>query len=80
MDSIKVLTERIDLNEAEIIGLQSKIDALLTILQRICKSDADIEVLSQFDDLFWESFQHRFAEIPNPSGVLRDAYEEMRQT
>lgn len=80
IENWNVLVKHIELQEAEIFGLQAKVEALIKTIDELCVVTNQKSIYDKFDDRFFTAFQRNYLELPKDrvSEVLRAAYESIR--
>lgn len=80
IENWNILVKHIELQEAEIFGLQAKVEALIETIEELCVVNNQKSIYDKFDDRFFTTFQRNYLELSKDrvSEVLRDAYESIR--
>lgn len=80
IENWNILVKHIEMQEAEIFGLQAKVEALIETIEELCVVNNQKSIYDKFDDRFFTTFQRNYLELSKDrvSEVLRDAYESIR--
>jgi len=79
--NFNIAVGHINSHEAELVGLEAKIDALMIAMYKVCKTIQRPDIFEDVDNSFFRRFERHYLEIPpeKRSDFLNDVYKSLCQ-